>query len=95
VHVELAVVKMHVVFVNVFNAETVHHQRAGGHRLVEVFLPMSVGARGVTPGDPVTSINVVDGVLHNQIAGPLYVLGTTPASPVPRREARACCGVAP
>src|SRR5262245_61993693 len=72
--IELAVVEVYVILIDVFDAEAVHHQRACGNGLWKIFLSVTKYAFRPASGDPVTHVQIVDGILDDQVAGARHIL---------------------
>src|SRR5262249_20770969 len=64
---ELAVVAVHIVFIDVLDAESVHHDRARTNRRRKVLLAVTVGAYRPAIRDPVARIDVMNRVLDDQV----------------------------
>jgi hypothetical protein len=74
VQIELAVVEVHVVLVYVFDAEAVHHLGTGRDRLGQVLFAVAIGRDRTAARHPVADVDIVDGVLDNQVAGGFHVV---------------------
>src|SRR4030095_15632743 len=73
-HIELAVVEVHSILVDIFNAEGVHHFGACRNGLGKILLAMAVCANRTTACNPIAHVDVVNGILDDEVSRQLDIL---------------------